>query len=273
MRRRSATWRGLLRIRHVAEFLLLPVALISLWEWIPPYLGLPRFLMPTASETGHAWYLWVFGQPFHGLYSGTWLSAVEASATRVLSGFAIGGTIGLVLGVLIGWSGTVSRIFDPTIQWLRPIPLTAWVPIAILWFGIRTPTALFLISLGVFYPVVVSAAQSVRLVDRNLVRAGRMLGSSGPALLLDVVLPAAMPSMLGGLRVALGFAWLTVVISEMLAVRSGLGYALWDAYYFSRTDIVIAAMLSVGLAGFISDGIFRSIMGRILSWTKGRSVG
>jgi NitT/TauT family transport system permease protein len=100
-----------------------------------------------------------------------------------------------------------------------------------------------------------------------------MLGSSGPALLLDVVLPAAMPSMLGGLRVALGFAWLTVVISEMLAVRSGLGYALWDAYYFSRTDIVIAAMLSVGLAGFISDGIFRSIMGRILSWTKGRSVG
>jgi NitT/TauT family transport system permease protein len=252
------------------HYLLVPAAILLLWQFVPQLLGTNKILMPRASDVFTAWYHWVFDSG--GLYHGGWGSAALASTERVLTGFAIGSIIGVTLGILIGWFRIFSRLFDPTIQLFRPIPLTAWVPIAILWFGIKTTTALFLISLGVFYPVVVTTAHAVRMVDRPLVRAGLMLGFRGASLLRSVVLPAALPTIASGLRVALGFAWLTVVISEMLAVKSGLGYSLWDAYYFGKTDLVMAAMLSVGLLGFCSDQIFRAVMGRVLRWTHGRTA-
>jgi NitT/TauT family transport system permease protein len=269
---------GLLRrVRHGSaraglslHYLVVPALIVLAWQLVPAWLGMNRLLMPRASQVFSAWYVWVFGTG--GLYHGTWVTAALASTERVLTGFVLGSTIGIVLGILIGWFRIVSRLFDPTIQLLRPIPLTAWVPIAILWFGIRTTTALFLITLGVFYPVVVTTSHAVRMVDRPLVRAGLMLGFRGGSLLRRVVLPAALPAIFAGLRVALGFAWLTVVISEMLAVKSGLGYALWDAYYFGKTDLVMAAMLSVGLLGFLSDQIFRAVMHRTLRWTHGRTA-
>jgi NitT/TauT family transport system permease protein len=265
------------RLRHARaatrlgiHYLLVPVAIVLAWQFVPEWVGANKILMPRASDVFSSWYHWVFDSG--GLYRGGWGSAALASTERVLTGFAIGSIIGVTLGILIGWFRVVSRLFDPTIQLLRPIPLTAWVPIAILWFGIKTTTALFLISLGVFYPVVVTTAHAVRMVDRPLVRAGLMLGFRGGSLLRSVVLPAALPTIASGLRVALGFAWLTVVISEMLAVKSGLGYALWDSYYFGKTDLVMASMLSVGLLGFCSDQIFRLVMRRVLRWTHGRTA-
>lgn len=251
-------------------FLVVPCIIIVAWQVLPGWLGMNSLLMPRASQVFQTWYIWVFGSG--GLYHGTWWTSAVASTQRVLTGFVIGSAVGLFCGILIGWFKIVARLVDPTIQLLRPIPLTAWVPIAILWFGIRTTTALFLISLGVFYPVVVTTSHAVRMVDRPLVRAGLMLGYRGGSLLRSVVLPAALPSIFSGLRVALGFAWLTVVISEMLAVKSGLGYALWDAYYFGKTDLVMAAMLSVGLLGLLSDQLFRAIMKRALRWTHGRTA-
>lgn len=262
--------RGSARAGLSLHYLVVPALMVLAWQLVPGWLGTSNLLMPRASQVFSTWYVWIFGNG--GLYHGTWATAALASTERVLTGFLIGSTIGIVLGILIGWFRIVSRLFDPTIQLLRPIPLTAWVPIAILWFGIRTTTALFLISLGVFYPVVVTTSHAVRMVDRPLVRAGLMLGFRGGSLLRRVVLPASLPTIFSGLRVALGFAWLTVVISEMLAVKSGLGYALWDAYYFGKTDLVMAAMLSVGLLGFISDQIFRAVMRRTLRWTHGRTA-
>jgi len=167
---------------------------------------------------------------------------------------------------LIGWSKFISQMFDPMIQSLRPIPITAWLPFSIAVFGIRDIGSIFLIFLGGFYAIVVNTTQGARDVDRNLVRAALMMGASRTQLLLRVVLPAAMPSIFTGLRIGLGISWTAVIVSEMVAVKSGLGYVLWDAYYVGRMDIVLADMVSIGAMGYISDRIIVFIERKMLVW-------
>jgi NitT/TauT family transport system permease protein len=157
---------------------------------------------------------------------------------------------------------------DPMIQCLRPIPITAWLPFSIAIFGIRDMGSIFLIFLGGFYAIVVNTTQGARDVERNLVRAALMMGASRSSLLYRVVWPSAMPSMFTGLRIGLGISWTAVIVSEMVAVKSGLGYVLWDAYYVGRMDIVLADMVSIGLMGFISDRIIVFIEKRTLVWRK-----
>jgi NitT/TauT family transport system permease protein len=152
------------------------------------------------------------------------------------------------------------------IQSLRPIPITAWLPFSIALFGIRDIGSIFLIFLGGFYPIVVNTTQGARDVDLNLVRAATMMGANQKHLLFRVIMPAAMPSIFTGLRIGLGIAWTAVIVSEMVAVKSGLGYVLWDAYYVGRMDIVLADMVSIGAMGYISDRIILFIEHRVLAW-------
>jgi NitT/TauT family transport system permease protein len=128
--------------------------------------------------------------------------------------------------------------------------------------------SIFLIFLGGFYAIVVNTTQGARDVERNLVRAALMMGASRSSLLYRVVWPSAMPSMFTGLRIGLGISWTAVIVSEMVAVKSGLGYVLWDAYYVGRMDIVLADMVSIGMMGFISDRIIVFIEKRTLVWRK-----
>jgi NitT/TauT family transport system permease protein len=155
---------------------------------------------------------------------------------------------------------------DPMIQCLRPIPITAWLPFSIAIFGIRDMGSIFLIFLGGFYAIVVNTTQGARDVERNLVRAALMMGASRSSLLYRVVWPSAMPSMFTGLRIGLGISWTAVIVSEMVAVKSGLGYVLWDAYYVGRMDIVLADMVSIGMMGYISDRIIVFVEKRTLVW-------
>jgi NitT/TauT family transport system permease protein len=152
---------------------------------------------------------------------------------------------------------------------LRPIPITAWVPFAVVFFGIREPSAIFLIVLGAFFPIVVNATAGAQRTPRVLVRAGLMLGMREASLLPKVVIPSALPSVFTGLRLGIGVAWVLVIVAEMLAVKSGLGYVLWDAYFFLKMDIIIAAMISVGVLGFVSDRIVLWIGDRLLKWSRG----
>jgi NitT/TauT family transport system permease protein len=152
------------------------------------------------------------------------------------------------------------------IQCLRPIPITAWLPFSIAIFGIRDMGSIFLIFLGGFYAIVVNTTQGARDVERNLVRAALMMGASRSSLLYRVVWPSAMPSMFTGLRIGLGISWTAVIVSEMVAVKSGLGYVLWDAYYVGRMDIVLADMVSIGMMGYISDRIIVFVEKRTLVW-------
>jgi NitT/TauT family transport system permease protein len=247
--------------------LVVPTAVVVLWQVMGNLPGMAGIL-PTPLKVVEGWHGWIFGQAGLGLnpYLGTWLSNVEYSSMRVVQGFVLAALIGVPLGLLIGWSKFISQMLDPLIQSLRPIPITAWLPFSIAVFGIRDVGSIFLIFLGGFYAIVVNATQGARDVDRNLVRAALMMGASRAQLLYRVVLPAAMPSIFTGLRIGLGISWTAVIVSEMVAVKSGLGYVLWDAYYVGRMDIVLADMVSIGAMGYISDRIIVFIERKILVW-------
>jgi len=247
--------------------LVVPIAVVMLWQVMGNMPGMAGIL-PTPLKVMEGWHGWIFGQAGLGLnpYLGTWLSNVEYSSMRVAQGFVLAALIGVPLGLLIGWSKFISQMLDPLIQSLRPIPITAWLPFSIAVFGIRDVGSIFLIFLGGFYAIVVNATQGARDVDRNLVRAALMMGASRAQLLYRVVLPAAMPSVFTGLRIGLGISWTAVIVSEMVAVKSGLGYVLWDAYYVGRMDIVLADMVSIGAMGYISDRMIVFIERKILVW-------
>ncbi len=247
--------------------LVVPTAVVVLWQVMGNMPGMAGIL-PTPLKVVEGWHGWIFGQAGLGLnpYLGTWLSNVEYSSMRVAQGFVLAAVIGVPLGLLIGWSKFISLMLDPMIQSLRPIPITAWLPFSIAVFGIRDVGSIFLIFLGGFYAIVVNATQGARDVDRNLVRAALMMGASRTQLLRRVVMPAAMPSIFTGLRIGLGISWTAVIVSEMVAVKSGLGYVLWDAYYVGRMDIVLADMVSIGAMGYISDRIIVFIERKMLVW-------
>ena len=247
--------------------LVIPTVVVVLWQVTGSMPGMAGIL-PTPLLVLEGWHSWIFAKPGMGLnpYLGTWLANVEYSSMRVAQGFTLAALVGVPLGLLIGWSKFISQMFDPMIQSLRPIPITAWLPFSIAVFGIRDIGSIFLIFLGGFYAIVVNTTQGARDVDRNLVRAALMMGASRTQLLLRVVLPAAMPSIFTGLRIGLGISWTAVIVSEMVAVKSGLGYVLWDAYYVGRMDIVLADMVSIGAMGYISDRIIVFIERKMLLW-------
>lgn len=251
---------------------LVPILLVVLWE-VAARMGMidVRFV-PAPSKVLVSWYYWVFGveKTLGDPYVGTWAMHALQSAYRVLLGFAIAAVVGIVLGIMIGYFRLFGDLFDPLLQILRPIPITAWVPFAVIFFGIQTPSAVFLIALGAFFPIVVNTTAGVNRVPRSLIRAAQMLGTPSLRILPRVILPAALPSIFTGLRIGFGMAWVLVVVSEMLAVKGGLGYVLWDSYYYMRMDIIIAAMMSIGLLGFASDWLTLMISNYVVRWNEGK---
>lgn len=260
-RQASGVRRGLLA-------LLMPVAFLLLWEVSVRRRWVPEGIVPSVRQVLESWYVWIVGQAGFTLspYSGTWLSTVLFSGRRVLQGFGLAALVGIPLGILIGWNRLVQNIVDPSIQMLRPIPITAWLPFSIAVFGIYDASALFLIGLGAFYPIVVNTTHGVRDTSRLLIRAARMLGAGEATILFRVVFPSALPAIFTGLRLGIGIAWTAVIVAEIVAVKSGLGYVLWDAYYVSRMDICVAAMITVGALGFFSDRILSAVSRRLLRW-------
>ena len=260
----SVTWQGAgpgdrpglaSRARVGAPYLISPMAFLLAWIVIAAY-GHSRFI-PTPWQAIAAAGEWIFGIDAlsGGIYAGTWMRDLGSSIIRVLIGYAIAVVVGVPLGLFIGWSPTVQKITDPLIQLMRPIPITAWLPFTIALFGIHERSAWFLIALGAFFPIVVNATAGAQQTPRVLIQAALMLGCKPKALVRRVVLPSALPSVFTGLRLGIGLAWVLVIVAELLAVQSGLGYALWNAYQQFRIDIIVVAMATVGVAGFLSDRI------------------
>lgn len=248
----------------------IPAILVLLWQLASTLKLLDPAIMPSPMDCAIAWKRWIFGGAGGRAldsYNGTWLPSLWNSLDRVLQGFGIACLIGIPVGVAIGAIRSAA-VVDPTIQMLRPVPITAWLPFSIALFGIDNKSALFLIALGAFYPIVVSAAQGARDTNPVLLRAASMLGASRWTTLARVVVPSALPTVFVGLRLGVGAAWTAVVIAEMVSVKSGLGYVLWDAYYLGRMDIVIAAMVSIGLLGFLSDLLVVALRERVIKWRR-----
>jgi len=244
------------------------VALLVLWHLTVEYRWVAEGIIPSPAQVLRSWELWIFGTAKGGLspYSGTWLDNVLYSSKRVLQGFGLAALVAIPLGLMIGWNRLTGRLVDPTIQLLRPVPITAWLPFAIAVFGIYDASALFLIGLGAFYPIVVNTTHGVRDTNLLLLRAARMMGAGAGTVLAKVVFPSALPSIFTGMRLGIGVAWTAVIVAEMIAVKSGLGYVLWDAYYVGRMDICVATMVSVGFLGFISDRVIVYASRILLRW-------
>jgi len=249
-------------------FALLPLAFLALWHFAVAERWVVEGIIPAPAQVVDSWYTWIFGSTQASLspYSGTWLSNVAYSTRRVLQGFGLAAVVAIPLGLMIGWNRLVAKLVDPTIQLFRPVPITAWLPFAIAVFGIYDASALFLIGLGAFYPVVVNTTHGVRDTNLLLLRAARMMGAPSRTVLGKVVFPSALPSIFTGLRLGVGVAWTAVIVAEMIAVKSGLGYVLWDAYYVGRMDICVATMFSVGILGYLSDRIIVAASRFVLRW-------
>ncbi|HTG02339.1 MAG TPA: ABC transporter permease, partial [Nitrospirota bacterium] len=189
-----------------------------------------------------------------------------ASIMRVLGGFGIGAALGLVLGLLMGGSSVFYALFNPLIQILRPIPPIAYIPLAILWFGLGNPPAFFLISLGAFFPVLMNTISGVRHVDPLFIRAAQNMGAGGMTLFLRIMIPAALPYILTGLRVGIGVAFIVVIVAEMIAVNNGLGYRILEAREYLWSDKIIAGMITIGILGLAIDIGMSRINRYLLRW-------
>jgi NitT/TauT family transport system permease protein len=203
------------------------------------------------------------------LLSGEMISDLWASFYRILLGFAVGAGLALPLGLAMGASTYMHDLFNPLVQVLRPIPPIAYIPLAILWFGIGNPPAIFLISLGAFFPVLINTIAGVQHVDSIYIRAARNLGAGRYALFRRVIMPAAMPYILAGARIAMGTAFICVIVAEMIAVNSGLGYRILEAREYFWSDKVIAGMFTIGMLGLAIDGGMNGLNAYLLRWHRG----
>lgn len=255
------------------SFALVPLAILLAWQTVVVTGVVREGLLPTPGEVAATWWDLVTGTTGEaGRYSAELGEHAGASLVRVAAGFAVAVVLGVGLGLAIGLSPAMERILDPTIQVLRNIPITALVPVAILFFGISDRPAVFLIALGAVFPTVVNTTYGVKQVDRLFVRSGEMMGASRWQLVTRIVLPAASPAIFTGVRLSMGVAWVLVVVSELIAVRSGLGYLLYDAYQFFSPDVMLAAMLTIGLLGFLSDRLILFVRDRALAWNRLQTI-
>lgn len=249
--------------------LIVPAAIVVIWQMVVSWELVDTQYLPSPTEVVSAARAWVFGGDAPALYDGTWTTHAFASAQRVAYGFVLGSAAGVLMGFVIGWSPLGARLFDPILQLLRPIPITAWLPFVVVFLGTKGTSAIALISIGAFFPVVLNTVHGLRQVDGILLRAAQMLGCrSRHRLLWRVGIPAALPSIFTGLRTGIGLSWVLVIVAEMIAVKSGFGYVMWDAYYFLRMDVIVAAMLSVGLMGFLFDRVAIAVQKKVCAWNR-----
>lgn len=242
-----------------------PLALVVFWHAAVVSSG--TMLVPTPYMVGVMMWDFAAGGVYGDAFSGTIVTHLVASMQRVYGGFFLAVAVGIPLGLLIGKAPFFRQLLDPTLSLLRPIPVTAWLPLSMVFFGLGPRSAVFLVFLGAFYPVLLNTIFGVRSVDLRLFEAANMLGCDGARLFRQVVLPAALPSIFTGLRLGHGFAWILIVVGEMTGVPTGLGSVIMDGRTLSRTDLVITGMIVIGVAGFLCDRVIVSLNNHVLRWS------
>jgi NitT/TauT family transport system permease protein len=257
--------RRLAKIRAIALGAGFPILLILLWNWAVAMTG--TRLVPSPRDVAIMMYDFAFGGIYDDAFSATILTHVWKSMTRVYGGFFLAALIGVPLGLMVGRIVWLRQLLDPTINLLRPIPVTAWLPLSMIFFGLGPNAAIFLVFLGAFYPILLNTIFGVRSVDTRLFEAAAMLGCTGSAMFRQVVFPASLPSIFNGLRIAHGFAWILIVVGEMTGVPTGLGSVIMDGRTLSRTDLVVTGMIVIGVCGFVTDRIIVMFGNRLLQWS------
>ena len=264
--------------RQAAVGMVVPALVIALWQavamlgWVNPQ------VLPSPLAVVEKWIAYLLPLQPYDPAAGGWLSwAVSGelitdsigSLYRVVLGFVIGAGLALPIGLAMGAKPRVYDWLNPLVQLLRPIPPIAYIPLSILWFGLGNPPAVFLIALGAFFPVLMNTIAGVRQVDGIYLRAARNLGASGGTMFLRVILPAAVPYILSGVRIGIGTAFIVVIVSEMIAVNNGLGFRILEAREYFWSDKIIAGMISIGLIGLAIDVGMNKLNNHLLRWHRG----
>ena len=240
---------------------LLPIALLVAWELSARVGWLSSRILPEPWAVAQAfWSLAVSGELWVHLRTSLW---------RALSGFAVGAGAGLLLGLLTGSFRRAETLLDTTLQMVRNIPALALIPLVILWFGIDESAKLFLLAVGVFFPVYLNTFHGIRSADAQLIEMARSYGLRGWPLYRDVILPAALPSILVGVRFSLGLVWVLLIVAETISAQAGIGYMTMNAREFLQTDVVLVGVLLYALLGKLADLFARALERRLLRWNPG----
>ncbi|WP_315705786.1 MULTISPECIES: ABC transporter permease subunit [unclassified Bradyrhizobium] len=237
---------------------LAPVLLIVIWEAAAQGGYLSPQVLPAPSK--------VVRTAFKLTTQGTLLNDLGVSLLRAAAGFAIGGAIGFALGILVGFSRIAESLIDRSIQMIRAIPFLAVLPLVIVWLGVGEAEKVFLVALGVTFPIYINTTLGIRQVEPKLLELGRVQALSTLRLIRRIILPGALPSILTGVRYALATAWLALVVAETIGAQSGLGFLAMDAREFLRTDVIVLTIVIYALIGVGADLIARWLERRLLAW-------
>ena len=240
---------------------LVPVAVLALWQLASQAGLLSTRILPEPWAVVKAfWALAVTGEMWGHVWTSTW---------RAVSGFAIGGSLALSLGLLTGSLRWAETLLDSSLQMVRNIPPLALIPLVILWFGIDESAKLFLVSIGVFFPIYLNTFHGIRSVDKGLIEMARSYGLSGWRLYREVILPGALPSILVGVRFSLGFMWVILIVAETISAQAGIGYMTMNAREFLQTDVVLVGILLYALLGKLADVLAKGLESWWLPWHAG----
>lgn len=237
---------------------LVPVLLIVTWQLLSEWGWLSDRILPAPTT--------VFQAGITLLKSGELIEYIGISSQRAFIGFLIGGSIGFILGLLNGLSSIAETLLDSSVQMLRNIPHLALIPLVILWFGINEEAKIFLVAIGVLFPIYLNTYHGVKSVDKHLIEAAKVYGLSGFSLFWHVILPGSLSSILVGVRFSLGVMWVTLIVAETISANSGIGYMAMNAREFMRMDIVVLSILLYALLGKLSDWMAKLIEKQCLKW-------
>jgi NitT/TauT family transport system permease protein len=266
------------RWREAGVGLIVPALVIAVWQLVAVMGWANPQMLPSPLAVLERWIAYLLPIQPYDAAQGSWLAwAVSGelivdslgSLYRVVVGFAIGAALALPLGLLMGARPRVYAWFNPLMQLLRPIPPIAYIPLSILWFGLGNAPAIFLIVLGAFFPVLMNTIAGVRQVDGIYLRAARNLGATGGTMFVRVILPAAVPYILSGVRIGIGTAFIVVIVSEMIAVNNGLGFRILEAREYFWSDKIMAGMITIGLIGLAIDTGVNRLNNYLLRWHRG----
>ncbi|MGJ8523889.1 putative aliphatic sulfonates transport permease protein SsuC [Carnimonas sp. R-84981] len=246
------------RLFNLAAPWLLPIALLIVWELAADYGWISARILPSPSA--------VVAAGWRTIQDGSLFEALWSSIRRALIGFAIGGAAGLALGFITGLSALASRLLDSSLQMIRNVPHLALIPLVILWFGIGETAKVFLVALGTLFPIYLNTYHGIRNVDPNLIEMAKSYGLHGAKLFWNVILPGALPSILVGVRFALGLMWLTLIVAETISSTDGLGYMAMNAREFLQTDIVLLTIVLYALLGKVADLLAKGLEYWWLRW-------
>lgn len=235
------------------------VAILLCWhaalEWGPSYI---KSFLPPPIE--------VVKEFARLLANGELIEHTATSIIRVFIGLALAIAVGVPVGLVLGVSKTGEQILGPTFEFLRPIPIAAWVPLSIMLFGIGEAPARALIFLGALYPIILNTRDGVRSVEAIHIRAAQMLGANRLQTIMRVIIPSALPNIITGIRLALGIGWWVVILAELLAVRSGIGYMMVEAQQGWNTETIIVGMVVIGAIGVVLNRMAAAVERQLLRW-------